>query len=242
MNPPKMRIYNRLISSKAATANPVYHGVYLRRYMAIVETEARWEGSGVPYSPTAPFVAETFHLFRIRFLEQENDQAVDGTRHNYNYLLSLLPATYRMESGRLASAAYALVWNIFVTKRMDMHLTWTMGCIFLKPIPRFLLEPLSRRSTSAMHITASTPYDTAPLCITCRHASDNGLGNVHPASYSPMPRQYPMRAISNIYLRIDVRFHYGELRLTGSLITASLLVIVFCFTSYSREERCEKCM
>ncbi|KAJ5106208.1 hypothetical protein N7456_002883 [Penicillium angulare] len=29
----------------------------------------------------------------------------------------------------------------FVTERMDMHLVWTTGRIFLKPIPRFLLEP-----------------------------------------------------------------------------------------------------
>ncbi|KAF4244033.1 hypothetical protein CNMCM8980_010369 [Aspergillus fumigatiaffinis] len=31
--------------------------------------------------------------------------------------------------------------EIFITERMDMHLVWTRGRIFLKPIPRFLLEP-----------------------------------------------------------------------------------------------------
>jgi hypothetical protein len=31
--------------------------------------------------------------------------------------------------------------EIFVTEQMDMHLVWTTGRIFLKPIPRFLLEP-----------------------------------------------------------------------------------------------------
>ncbi|KAL3952384.1 hypothetical protein ACCO45_012327 [Purpureocillium lilacinum] len=31
--------------------------------------------------------------------------------------------------------------GIFVTERMDMHLVWTTGQMFLKPIPRFLLEP-----------------------------------------------------------------------------------------------------
>ncbi|KAF4767070.1 hypothetical protein N7455_006813 [Penicillium solitum] len=38
---------------------------------------------------------------------------------------------------------YQLLLNreIFVTERMDMHLVWTTGRIFLKPIPRFLLEP-----------------------------------------------------------------------------------------------------
>ncbi|KAH8890027.1 hypothetical protein GQ53DRAFT_842521 [Thozetella sp. PMI_491] len=33
-----------------------------------------------------------------------------------------------------------LAWEIFVAKQMDMYLVWTMGCIFLKPIPRFLSE------------------------------------------------------------------------------------------------------
>lgn len=28
--------------------------------------------------------------------------------------------------------------EIFITERMDMHLVWTRGWIFLKPIPRFL--------------------------------------------------------------------------------------------------------
>lgn len=31
--------------------------------------------------------------------------------------------------------------DIFLTEQMDMHLVWTTGRIFLKPIPRFLLEP-----------------------------------------------------------------------------------------------------
>ncbi|OJK00246.1 hypothetical protein ASPACDRAFT_1880666 [Aspergillus aculeatus ATCC 16872] len=31
--------------------------------------------------------------------------------------------------------------GILITEQMDMHLVWTAGRIFLKPIPRFLLEP-----------------------------------------------------------------------------------------------------
>ncbi|KAL2104882.1 hypothetical protein VUR80DRAFT_9409 [Thermomyces stellatus] len=30
--------------------------------------------------------------------------------------------------------------DVFVTERIDMHLVWTTGRIFLRPIPRFLLE------------------------------------------------------------------------------------------------------
>ena len=31
--------------------------------------------------------------------------------------------------------------EIFITEQMDMHLVWTAGCMYLKPLPRFLLEP-----------------------------------------------------------------------------------------------------
>ncbi|KAM3533680.1 hypothetical protein MY4038_002995 [Beauveria bassiana] len=31
--------------------------------------------------------------------------------------------------------------EIFITERLDMHLVWTTGRMFLKPIPRFLLDP-----------------------------------------------------------------------------------------------------
>jgi hypothetical protein len=34
-----------------------------------------------------------------------------------------------------------LYGEIYVTEQIDMHLVWTTGRIFLKPIPRFLLEP-----------------------------------------------------------------------------------------------------
>ncbi|OAX82611.1 hypothetical protein ACJ72_03036 [Emergomyces africanus] len=32
--------------------------------------------------------------------------------------------------------------EIFITEQMDMHLVWTQGRVYLKPIPRCLLEPL----------------------------------------------------------------------------------------------------
>ncbi|KAL5364464.1 hypothetical protein BJX96DRAFT_187805 [Aspergillus floccosus] len=31
--------------------------------------------------------------------------------------------------------------EIFITEQLDMHLVWTTGRIFLKPLPRFLLDP-----------------------------------------------------------------------------------------------------
>jgi hypothetical protein len=31
--------------------------------------------------------------------------------------------------------------EVFITEQMDMHLVWTAGRMYLKPLPRFLLEP-----------------------------------------------------------------------------------------------------
>ena len=62
-------------------------------------------------------------------------------------LLSLLPASYRTGSDDIAVAR-----DVFVTGQLDMHLVWTTDRIFLKPIPRFLLEPSSRtRHISCAH-------------------------------------------------------------------------------------------
>ncbi|EXL99213.1 hypothetical protein NOF04DRAFT_5796 [Fusarium oxysporum II5] len=49
-------------------------------------------------------------------------------------------------AGRLApprALHYQLLLSreIFITEQMDMHLVWTTGRVFIKPIPRFLLEP-----------------------------------------------------------------------------------------------------
>ncbi|EJP61156.1 uncharacterized protein BBA_09902 [Beauveria bassiana ARSEF 2860] len=113
--------------------------------------------------------------FSIRLLEQH--AAASGDERDQ--LLTLLPASYRKESGDLAAAGQHVtacveeeldlrrltsiqgwLWvagmplppralhhqlllgrEIFVTEQMDMHLVWTTGRMFLKPVPRFLLEP-----------------------------------------------------------------------------------------------------
>ncbi|KND86058.1 hypothetical protein TOPH_09274 [Tolypocladium ophioglossoides CBS 100239] len=117
--------------------------------------------------------------FSIRLLDYENEQAADASRRGHDQLLSLLPASYRIESGDLAAAGrhvtaciekeldlrrlasiHSWLWvaglpmpprllhyqlllsrEVFATERMDMHLVWTIGRVFLKPIPRFLLDP-----------------------------------------------------------------------------------------------------
>ena len=42
---------------------------------------------------------------------------------------------------RALHAQLLLRRDILITERMDMHLVWTTGWIFLKPMPHFLLEP-----------------------------------------------------------------------------------------------------
>ncbi|KAM3555660.1 hypothetical protein ARSEF4850_005901 [Beauveria asiatica] len=102
-----------------------------------------------------------------------------ATRDDRDQLLTLLPASYRKESGDFVAAGQHVtacieeeldlrrltsiqgwLWvagmplppralhhqrllgrEIFNTEQMNIHIVWTTGKIFLKPIPRFLLDP-----------------------------------------------------------------------------------------------------
>lgn len=117
--------------------------------------------------------------FYTRLVDHGNEHDADASRRDPGQLLSLLPASYRNETGDLAAVdphvtacvvnkldlerlAHIHDWlwvrglplppralhnqlllnrGIFVTEWMDMHLVWTTGQMFLKPIPRFLPEP-----------------------------------------------------------------------------------------------------
>ncbi|EJP62036.1 uncharacterized protein BBA_08960 [Beauveria bassiana ARSEF 2860] len=98
--------------------------------------------------------------FSVRLLAYENEHN-NASRQGRDQLLALLPASYRKESGDLGTAGlHDWLWiaglplppralhhqlllgrEVFVTEQMGMHLVWTAGRLFLKPIPRFLLEP-----------------------------------------------------------------------------------------------------
>jgi hypothetical protein len=63
--------------------------------------------------------------------------------------------------------------DIVVTERMDMHLTWTDGRIFLKPVPRFLLEPRFWTAyLSCNRVRPNCPCSTKAQCPLDRSGTD----------------------------------------------------------------------
>ncbi|KAJ0362696.1 hypothetical protein COL26b_013263 [Colletotrichum chrysophilum] len=116
---------------------------------------------------------------------------------------------------------------IVVTERPDMHLVWTSDRIFLKPLPRFLLdarfweEYLCRHNVpqaDAMHARAlGFLFSYAALMM---HESDFRIAK----ETHLIPEELQWAAwrvavgqlldVSSIYSCVDRRFHYGELRLS----------------------------
>lgn len=92
----------------------------------------------------ASYRTEIDHLTRIRapdirditFLRQELDLQRLNSVFDWLWLagrpMPPRPIHYQLILGR----------DILVTEDMGMHLVWTTGRIFIKPIPRFLLDPL----------------------------------------------------------------------------------------------------
>lgn len=128
--------------------------------------------------------------------------------------------------------------EILVTEQMDMHLVWTTDRIFLKPIPRFLLEPdfwdqylccgqICRCAAAATEIRRC-PLRTARKCALgflfsyvalIRHESD--LLMAKEKYLVPKDVEWPgwvtfveQLDTEYIYPKIDPRFIYGELRLS----------------------------
>ncbi|OAA54618.1 hypothetical protein ISF_08219 [Cordyceps fumosorosea ARSEF 2679] len=129
--------------------------------------------------------------------------------------------------------------EIFVTERMDMHLVWTAGRIFLKPIPRFLLDRAfwaqylccgkcrcSPDTSSATQTECRLPglrqralgflFSYAALLL---HESDFRIAQ-DKHLVPPEVTWYGWRMLvgqldtEHIYPRIDPRFVHGELRLS----------------------------
>ncbi|KAK4070043.1 hypothetical protein Purlil1_13561 [Purpureocillium lilacinum] len=68
-------------------------------------------------------------------LERELDLHRLDAIHNWLWLAG------RLAPPRPLHQQMALGREVIITERMDMHLVWTTGKLFLKPIPRFLLVP-----------------------------------------------------------------------------------------------------
>jgi hypothetical protein len=130
--------------------------------------------------------------------------------------------------------------DVFVAEQMDMHLVWTMGRIFLKPIPRFLLTKLfwirHLRCDDGCRCSAAfegqdpvdCPRRVAWKCALgflfsyaalIRHESDFAIakekhllpGKVEWPAWRSLVEQLDTE---HIYPNIDRRFIYGELRLS----------------------------
>ncbi|KAI0506637.1 hypothetical protein F5B22DRAFT_438207 [Xylaria bambusicola] len=131
--------------------------------------------------------------------------------------------------------------SIFVTEQMDMHLVWTTGRIFLKPVPRFLLEPRFWSEylccTRGCHCSnEQVEYGRSARECDRRRLRRCALGFLF--SYAALithesdffiakeKRLLPMEVqwlawrtfveqldTEHIYHKIDARFIYGELRL-----------------------------
>ncbi|KAM4061090.1 hypothetical protein HRG_010023 [Hirsutella rhossiliensis] len=130
--------------------------------------------------------------------------------------------------------------EVIVTEQMDMHLVWTTSWIFLKPIPRFLLEPRfwhEYLSCGQEHDCSDEDvgfHGTTNVCERSR-LRQRALGFL--LSYAALisyesdflvakekhllPIEVPWPSwrtfvqelhTEHIYPNIDARFYYGELR------------------------------
>ncbi|KAH7190488.1 hypothetical protein DER44DRAFT_844768 [Fusarium oxysporum] len=132
--------------------------------------------------------------------------------------------------------------EIFITEQMDMHLVWTTGRIFIKPIPRFLLEPCfwiqylccgpeCDCSKGEPHSQGSVQECECRRLCKCalgflfsyaaliRHESD--FFTAQDNHLLPEEVEWPgwisfveQLNTEHIYPDIDPRFYYGELRLS----------------------------
>lgn len=131
--------------------------------------------------------------------------------------------------------------EIFITEKMDMHLVWTGGRIFLKPIPRFLLEPGFWISYLSCANICRCPKENVNAQTTIQDCNQtlwrSALGFLfsyaalitHESDFIIAKEKHLLpeelqwltwRALvgelitNRIYSNIDARFIYGELRLS----------------------------
>ncbi|GKT50173.1 uncharacterized protein ColSpa_10354 [Colletotrichum spaethianum] len=124
--------------------------------------------------------------------------------------------------------------EIAITEKLDLHLVWTTGRIFIKPLPRFFLEPRFWERFLRCH-TVLVPNTNSCRCSGRReralgflfsyaaliaHESDFHIAKathlipeeVQWSAWRTAMRQF--LGTSPIYPWIDPRFYYGELRLS----------------------------
>lgn len=142
--------------------------------------------------------------------------------------------------------------EIVITERLDMHLVWTTGRLFLKPIPRYLLTPsfwtenldcaprcnCANNEGSASHIAASFCQSQAlrrralgflfSYAALISHRSDFQTAQAN--QLLPLEVQWldwrifvEELDLEHIHSQIDPRFYHGELRLSRLNILYAIL-------------------
>ncbi|CEF85645.1 unnamed protein product [Fusarium graminearum] len=185
---------------------------------------------------------EIFHSFSLANVENDRtllttildwvDKEIDLCRlaniHNFLWIAGRPMPPRPIHQQRLLNR------EIFITERLDLHLVWTTDRIFLKPLPRFLLDPRFWERFLYCH---TVPVLNGEQC-SCRGRRERALGFLF--SYAALmahesdfyiakeahliPEEVQWSAwrkavreilgTSPIYPAIDPRFHYGELRLS----------------------------
>ncbi|KAK8092125.1 uncharacterized protein PG998_015138 [Apiospora kogelbergensis] len=126
--------------------------------------------------------------------------------------------------------------EIVIAEQMDLHLVWTSGRIYIKPLPRFLLEPCLWRDYLSCPVGCGCSPATDMLChhqrlrrcalgflfsyaaLIC-HESDFSLAmenKLLPRKVDWVDwRRFVAELLARrIYDKIGERFYYGELRLS----------------------------
>ncbi|KAF4507273.1 hypothetical protein G6O67_005930 [Ophiocordyceps sinensis] len=198
-------------------------------------------GSGAP-QPNANYLAS---LLPASYRTETHDVAAAGRHLNasveqeldlgrLNDIHDWLWAAGRPAPPRPLHRQLMLGRDILVTERMDMHLVWTTGRMFLKPIPRFLLEP----RFWAAHLSCHQQQDAcAGDQLGKRGLRRRALGFLfsyaalisHESDFHvamskqllPPGTEWPDWRVlveqlepERIYAHIDRRFYHGELRLS----------------------------
>lgn len=158
------------------------------------------------------------------FIDNELDVARLAVIHTWLWLAGLpIPP-------RPLHQQVSLNRHIFITERMDMHLVWTTGRMYIKPLPRWLLnaafwdkylcerggstKPDSprqlhyRRALGFLYSYAALIAYESDFCI----ARDRCLipKELTWAQWQAVVNEL---RLETIHTRIDKRFHHGELRL-----------------------------
>ncbi|GKT92453.1 ankyrin domain protein [Colletotrichum tofieldiae] len=168
---------------------------------------------------------------RLAAIHDWVDEEVDLSRlsdiHNWLWIAG------RMKPPRPLHAQRLLLREIVITEKLDLHLVWTTNRIFIKPLPRFLLEPHFGAIFVCHHSVSVFNRDPC----SCGGRRKRALGFlfsytalvVHESDFHiakemhllPKEVEWPAwrATVGELletppYPRMDLRFWYGELRLS----------------------------